>query len=364
MIGVYVHVPYCIKKCNYCDFYSIKTQERVPQNYVDALIKDISATLEGINVLPDTVYFGGGTPCLMTPVQIKSIIDAINPKSAAQITLEANPKATDEAQLTGYLNAGVNRLSLGVQTAGEQSLVRLGRCHTSSDSILALRAAKSAGFKDISGDIMLALPNYTMGEMTRTIELLSDNGCTHISSYMLKIENNTPFAKAPPQNLPDDDEAADYYLACVSELNKLGYMQYEISNFAKPGFESLHNLLYWNCEDYLGFGPSAHSCFNGRRYYYKKDVTAYINNTSKPIFDAQMTAEDYIMLQLRLNKGLSLKALGNKFGISATNKLNSVCNMLKKAQYLTYTDNIIALTPKGMLLQNSILYEILQCFNV
>ena len=258
--GLYLHIPYCLAKCRYCDFYSAGASRGVPDEYVDALIARIKAMCPG---RPETVYFGGGTPSLLSPAQVSRLVKAAGPLPGAEITLEANPETVDEKKLAGFRAAGVGRLSLGVQTADDASLARLGRPHTAAQSNAALAAARAAGFENITGDIMLALPHYTREEFDRTLSLLAEGGAAHISAYLLKIEPGTPFGKNPPQGLPSEDEAADFYLYAVDELAKAGYAQYEISNFAKPGFEGRHNLIYWDCRDYLGLGPAAASCMGG-----------------------------------------------------------------------------------------------------
>lgn len=207
---------------------------------------------------PDTLYFGGGTPSLLTPAQAARLIRAAGPAPGAEITLEANPETVTPERLAAFRRAGVNRLSLGIQTARDDSLARLGRRHTAAQSRRALGMAVQAGFTDISGDLMLALPAYTMAELDETIALLAESGCTHISGYLLKIEPNTVFGKCPPEALPGDDAAADFYLAAVEKLAALGYAQYEISNFCPaPGFENRHNRIYWDCAIILALARGA-----------------------------------------------------------------------------------------------------------
>lgn len=236
MQGIYFHIPYCRSKCRYCDFYSLGGSAAVPQEYVDALLRELARLRWQLPGAPDTLYFGGGTPSLLRPAQLAQLVDAAQPAAGAEITLEANPETLTPALLHGFLAAGVNRLSLGVQTAFDESLRRMGRPHTAAQSRKALLWAHKAGFANISGDVMLALPGYTEKELTATLDLLEDGGCTHISCYLLKLEPGTPWGEAPPERLPDDDGAAGFYLSCTDALAARGYAQYEISNFAKPGF--------------------------------------------------------------------------------------------------------------------------------
>ena len=253
--GIYIHIPYCKAKCRYCDFYSAPGARGVPQSYVDALLRELAKNTRR----PDTVYFGGGTPGLLSPAQVDALIQAAAPLPGAEITLEANPDIVTSEALRGFRAAGVTRISFGVQSADDAQLRRLGRTHTAAGAAQALAWAREAGFDEICGDIMLALPEYTNAEFDRTLALLRDGGCTHISAYLLKVEPGTAFYRSPPAGLPDGDAAADFYLYAVQQLEAAGYRQYEISNFARPGHEGRHNLLYWNCNDYWGIGPAAHS---------------------------------------------------------------------------------------------------------
>ena len=247
--GLYLHIPYCLAKCRYCDFYSKGGSRGVPQEYVDALVRRMDDfRRQGLlPEHPDTVYFGGGTPSLLTPEQAARLISAASPAPGAEVTLEANPETVDETSLSGFLQAGVNRLSLGVQTAFDESLARLGRPHTAAQSREAFAAARRAGFSNISGDIMLALPQYTREEFDATLELIGSGGATHISAYLLKIEPGTAFGKRPPAGLPDEDAAADFYLYGVEQLEKAGFAQYEISNFARSGFDIIYQHTEQPC---------------------------------------------------------------------------------------------------------------------
>uniref|UniRef100_UPI003FEF0D65 coproporphyrinogen-III oxidase family protein n=1 Tax=Gemmiger formicilis TaxID=745368 RepID=UPI003FEF0D65 len=229
--GIYLHIPYCKAKCRYCDFYSVPGARGVPQSYVDALLRELAKNTRR----PDTLYFGGGTPALLVPAQAAALIEAANPLPGAEITLEANPDVVTPETLRGFRAAGVTRISFGVQSADDAQLRRLGRTHTAAGAAQALAWARKAGFPEICGDIMLALPEYTNAEFDRTLALLRDGGCTHISAYLLKVEPGTAFYRNPPAGLPDGDAAADFDLYAVQQLEAAGYRQYEISNFARPG---------------------------------------------------------------------------------------------------------------------------------
>lgn len=353
--GLYLHIPYCLAKCRYCDFYSAGASRGVPDEYVDALIARIKATCPG---RPETLYFGGGTPSLLFPAQVSRLVKAAGPLPGAEITLEANPETVDEEKLAGFRAAGVNRLSLGVQTADDESLSRLGRPHTAAQSKAALAAAKAAGFENITGDIMLALPHYTREEFDRTLALLVEGGATHISAYLLKIEPGTSFGKNPPPGLPSEDEAADFYLYAVEELAKAGYAQYEISNFAKPGFEGRHNLIYWDCRDYLGLGPAAASCMEGKRFSFGRSTADFLAGAA-PVPEGECTGSDYIMLRLRLAEGLRLSLLKERYGLAFDEGRLAFIRRCVAAGYAVFDGDRLTLTPEGMLVQNSILTELL-----
>ncbi len=360
-LGLYFHIPYCLARCRYCDFYSRGGQKEVPDAYCEALLRELArwCNCDCAALRPDTVYFGGGTPSLLRPDQAARLVNAAAPAPGAEITLEANPETVAPAKLEGFLNAGVNRLSLGVQTADDASLTRLGRPHTAAQSRQALAWARQAGFVNISGDIMLALPGYTREEFDRTLDLLAEGGCTHISAYLLKIEPGTAFFRHTPAGLPDPDTAADFYLYAVEQLAAAGYVQYEISNFAKPGYEGRHNLLYWDCQDYLGLGPAAHSCMNRHRFYWPGDTRAFLEGTAKPVPDGGCDGEEYIMLRLRLAEGLEEEQLERRFGMRLTERQKAFWRRCQAAGYAAPGDGPLRLTPAGMIIQNSILTELL-----
>lgn len=354
--GLYLHIPYCFSKCRYCDFYSAGHSRAVPQDYVNALLRELRRAAPP---RPDTLYFGGGTPSLLTPGQLAALVEAAQPLPGAEVTLEANPETVTREKLAEFRRAGANRLSLGVQTARDDSLRRLGRPHTALQSRRALEAAQKAGFDNITGDIMLALPQYSLAEFDETLTLLEEGGARHVSAYLLKIEPGTAFAAHPPARLPGDDEAADFYLYAVRQLATRGYRQYEISNFAKPGFESRHNLVYWNCEDYLGLGPGAHSCMGARRTAWACDTAGFTAGALRPAITGGCTAEDYIMLQLRLAAGLDLTALKLKYNLEFSDKKLQFVEKCRQNGLIFAGESPIRLTPRGMLVQNSILCELL-----
>lgn len=353
--GLYIHIPYCKKKCNYCDFYSCGGCETVPQAYVDAVIREISQHKDHVY---RTVYFGGGTPSLLTANQVEQILAATTIKPGAEITLEANPETLTQEKLDGYYTAGINRLSIGVQTVYDKSLQVLGRVHSADKAREAFDMARRVGFTNISGDVMLGLDNYSVQEMKDTIDFLINHGATHISAYMLKVEEGTPFYSNRPANLASEEELADYYLQCCEYMEEKGYKQYEISNFCLPGYHSRHNSIYWQLDDYLGIGPSAHSCIDGKRFYYERDIDAFINDT-QPIYDGEVDADDYIMLSLRLKSGLNLNTLKEKWGLKPDSRTMKKLEIYKNQGFITMKNGCISLTPTGFLAENVIASDIM-----
>ena len=308
---------------------------------------------------PDTLYFGGGTPSLLTPAQVAALVRAADPLPGAEITLEANPDTVTPDSLRGYAAAGVTRLSFGVQSADDAQLKRLGRAHTAIGAAQALGWARQAGFADVCGDIMLALPGYSNAEFDATLALLQAGGCTHISAYLLKIEPGTAFARRPPAGLPDPDAAADFYLYACRQLEHAGYRQYEISNFARPGHAGRHNLLYWNCRDYLGIGPAAHSCVGGVRRFWPADTDAFIAGTLREQAEGACGADDYLMLRLRLTAGLDVTEYQVRGGKPFTAAQQAFLRRCAAHGYARWDGDTLALTPAGMVVQNSILRELL-----
>ncbi len=395
--GLYIHIPYCASKCRYCDFYSAPASRGVPEEYLDAVLRAFALLApkgeNGAALPPKTVYFGGGTPGLLAPEQVARVLESVRPATGAEVTLEVNPGGDTPQKLPGFFAAGVNRISVGVQTANAESLRRLGRAHTPREAAETLAAARNAGFTRLSADIMLALPHYTRAEFDETLTLCEHHGATHLSAYLLKIEPGTPFGRKPPEGLPAADEAAGFYLYAAEKMAARGYAQYEISNFAKPGGESRHNLLYWDCRNYLGLGPAAHSSLGGRRFSFAADTAAFIATFSaaspampslraapgvgqntvqgmvetpsktamnlKQIFEGAVDANDYIMLRLRLSSGLSEAGLERRFGATLTEKQRAFFARLVSAGMARPTADGFALTPEGMIVQNTILQELL-----
>lgn len=355
--GLYIHVPFCLSKCPYCDFYSVAFDSDTANQYKNAVKRNLRHYLSQNSGLRfDTVYFGGGTPILLWR-EICDIMNEIQPYIAenAEITIEANPCCTNENALCSLKQHNVNRISFGLQSGNDYELKALGRRHTAKVGADAVKMAYKAGFENISGDIMLGVPLQTKKSLIETIGYMSFLPLSHISAYLLKIEPGTPFAKKQ-LTLPDDDGYADIYLETVSRLADKGYKQYEISNFAKPGMESRHNLKYWRCEEYLGIGPAAHSYFNGERFAVGRDLSAFIESDVQLAFITERECGDYeewAMLKLRLCEGLDFKTAEERFGISKEDILKK-CRLIPDKLY-TADDKAIRLTPEGFLVSNAVI---------
>lgn len=365
-MGLYLHIPFCVKKCAYCDFYSAFAGENALDGYTEGLISQIK-NLGGRLCRPliDTVYFGGGTPSLLgeriIPVT-KAVREAFRLAEGAEITLEINPAGESEKVLSAAKKAGVNRLSIGAQSGDKATLSLLGRTHTAEDTLNTVNAARKMGFKNISLDLMIGLPDSDINTLKADLDFVLSAEPDHISAYILKLEQNTLFYKKRESlNLPDEDETAEQYLYMCRYLEEKGFSHYEISNFAKPGFEGGHNLKYWNCEEYLGIGPSAHSFLKGERFYYPRDTRAFLRG-EPPISDGKGgDREEYIMLRLRLKDGLVFQKYRERFGEDLPEGVKKAALPLKNAGLLNITPDGISLTDRGMLLSNSIITNLLEC---
>lgn len=356
-LGIYIHVPFCGRKCAYCDFYSVNWSKSAAVDYTAAVLRNIRHYGDNSRIV-DTVYFGGGTPSLLTAEQISSIISEIRScfalEELAEITLEANPCTLSAEKLAELRKIGINRLSIGVQSMIDRELKILGRMHTAERAEQAVLEAARAGFDNISCDLMIALPDQKPENMRFSIDRLAALPIQHISAYILKTENGTPFDCAEIRDrLPDEDSTAELYLAMVELLEKHGFMQYEVSNFAKEGFESRHNTRYWKCLDYLGIGPAAHSCYEGKRFAVERDLSAFIADDVQQVTvtdESPCGFEEFAMLRLRLKEGLILDDVPEH----RAELLKKQPPLLKEG-YAETDGERIWLTPKGFLMSNSVI---------
>lgn len=365
MIGIYIHIPFCLTKCPYCDFYSLPLpRDDALDRYTEAVCDALSLWREKTDDEADTLYFGGGTPSLLGGKRLGRIMRKarkIYGLKDAEITLEANPGDSLLDTFSAFRGEGGNRISLGMQAANNRALAALGRRHTVSQTETAVREARRAGIDNISLDLMLAVPHQTADDVRGGVRAAAELGATHLSCYLLKIEPGTPFAEHTP-DLPDDDEAAESYLAACDEAERAGFSQYEISNFAIPGKESRHNLKYWNQEAFLGIGPSAHGYLHRKRMSYPRSLDAFLRG--EPPREEPGSAilvggeEEYAMLRLRLVRGLEESAFEKRFGKCLPAKWRANARLLPP--HLVREDaGGISLTREGFLLSNTLIGDIL-----
>ena len=324
MGGVYIHIPFCKSKCPYCDFYSYRCDNASQKKYVNALVDEIKTLRRCSDFLQgefkaDTLYIGGGTPSVLIPDNLTAIIVAaksrFNIGDGAEITVECNPGSDISSLIPAFKKCGVNRISLGMQSAVDSERQTLGRSADKKRIREAINLLKDNGIDNISLDIMLGIPDQNEDSLKETLDFAIECNTKHISAYILKIEDGTFFdIHRERYNFPDDNAVCDLYNQCADTLEKAGFVHYEISNFALPGYESRHNTKYWELEDYLGIGAAAHSYIKGKRFYFERDTESFVNG-KKAIFDGiGGDAEEYIMLKLRLKKGLDLIELQKLYG--------------------------------------------------
>lgn len=372
-LGIYIHIPFCAKKCAYCDFYSM-CDLSLRENYVDALVAQISSfRAEAKNRIVDTVYIGGGTPSILSGEQILRILKAVRKvfkvSEDAEITMEANPGTLDPGKLVAYHEAGINRLSLGLQSANPEELSMLGRIHTKEEFERSFLLARLEGFQNINVDIMYALPGQTEQTLSETLDYVIGLDPDHISFYGLTIEPETPFGrnKELTKLLPNEDVQVEMYLNAAEKMEAAGFFQYEISNFSKPGFECHHNMKYWKVEDYLGFGPAAHSFFDGTRFAYAKNTSKFISYPTQRErlieMQEQSSIEDsaleFVMLGFRLRAGIDVVEYGERFGEDFEDNYGEKMQEFIEKEYIMKTKNGYRLSRRGFLISNYILSEIL-----
>lgn len=339
--GLYFHIPFCKSKCPYCDFYSVKFDEASAQQYVQEICDEIKQ-YQGIF---DTVYFGGGTPSILPPELIGKILDCARAQfeisDDAEITVECNPSKDLSEDFKKYASYGVNRISLGMQSAVDSERFALGRVAGKNEVERTINYARQSGIENISLDLMLGTPKQTIESLDYSFDFIKSVGVPHVSAYMLKIEEGTKFFKMRDRLvLPDDDTVGEMYLKTVDTLASFGIKQYEISNFAVPGFESRHNTKYWTLTPYLGIGKSAHSFWGGKRFFYDIEWNKIDDGTGGD-------KEEQIMLGLRLAKGIDKSLVDRDFA------------EFVKMGYVADLGERIALTPKGMLVSNTIINYII-----
>lgn len=369
-LGIYIHIPFCRSKCEYCDFYSLPggRNRKAMEDYAQAVMLHLREAAEragGYEV--DTVYFGGGTPSFFGDEGLRRLLGEVDRRFSlrpdAEITFEANPDSVAPAALRRLRRAGFNRISLGVQSDRDEQLKALGRPHTFQQAKDAVAAARDAGFENLSLDLMYGLPSQSRDQWAGTLQNILRLRPSHISCYGLRVEEGTPLYEYQDcANLPGDDAQADMYLYAADTLESYGYRQYEISNFAREGFESRHNFKYWMGGEYLGFGPGAASDFGGKRFTYRRDLRSYVEGMfgGAPVLSEcesiplRERAGEYLMLRLRTRLGIESGEYRKMFRMDFA-PLEELLEKLRAARYAVQEDGRWRLTPQGFLLSNQII---------
>ena len=358
--NVYIHIPFCVQKCNYCAFVSYSKLQR-KKAYIESLLKEITSNYKGEEL--NTLYFGGGTPSLLTVDEVKSILEKFNISKQTEVTFEVNPNRLNFDYLKKLREIGVNRLSIGAQTFDSDILKFIGRLHTPNDINEAVKNAKIAGFENISLDLIYGLPMQTLDIFESSLNMVVNLDVEHISLYGLKIEDGTVFETMQFDNLPDDDMQADMYLLAGNILNSAGYKKYEISNFSKKGFESKHNLNYWDANTYYGFGCGAHGYVTDFRYENEFDLEKYIQNPFAKISQTKLTSqekiEEFIFLGFRKSSGINIQLLKEKFNYDFEMENQASLEKYISTGHIVRTENGYAFSDDGFLLSNEILCEFL-----
>ncbi len=374
-LGLYIHIPFCVKKCEYCDFLSWNAGEEERQQYVAALLSEIESYREfakGYRV--STIFIGGGTPSVLLPKQMENILQKIYEifelERRPEITVEVNPGTVDEEKLQCYKENGVNRLSMGLQSVKDEKLRLLGRIHTYQEFVESYELARKAGVDNISIDLISSVPGQTLQEWKEELETAAAQNPEHISVYQLIIEEGTPFYEKyaeHPELLPDEETSREIYLWTGKFLKEAGYEQYEISNYAKPGKESRHNLKYWERGDYLGLGLGAASMVRNIRMSNTKDMRTYLERCDKPktmredvqFLEEPRQMEEFMFLGLRKTRGVSKKEFKRIFGREMDMVYEKALHKcLENGMLLAHKDRIF-LSEEGTLLSNMVLSEFL-----
>ena len=372
-LGIYIHVPFCRSKCQYCDFYSLtEKDDRLMEDYMDAVCDHIKeAGQRSPGYLVDTIYFGGGTPSFFGADGMAAILPAIRRSfevsGSAEITFEANPDSVSSRLLRRLRSEGFNRVSLGIQCDDDRILKQIGRPHNYEQAVQAVKNIRSAGFKNLSVDLIYGLPGQTLEAWQKTLKNVMELRPEHISCYGLKVEEGTPLYECREySNLPDDDTQADMYLSTVEILRSKGFRQYEISNFARRGYESKHNMKYWTGGEYLGFGPDASSDFAGKRFKIVRDLRGYIDGIQnkgavldevEEISDRERAGE-YLMMRLRTVQGIDREEYEKRF-LLPFKPLEAYLEQCRQQGHALGAEGRWRLTAEGFLLSNSILTDLL-----
>lgn len=380
MVGIYVHIPFCVTRCTYCDFATAPYNLARSRQYHRALLREIGSfppsflPEEEVHTSADSIYIGGGTPSTMTSEQIAEIISELRSKfsvaEGAEITLEADPGTFDLEKGRGFLQAGVNRISLGAQSFDDAELRRVKRAHSSDETLEAFHMLRALGCRAINIDLIIGLPGQNRASWQRNVRTALELRPEHISLYMLELEPGTPLYRdhlAGRADLPDEEQVADWYCWSIDELGAAGYQHYEISNFALPGHASRHNLKYWSGTPYYGFGLSAHSFTGARRYWNESNLELYLHAVARQGHSVagarQLSAEERLserlFLGLRRRAGVDLEELGREFGVDLVKRVNERIVSMRDAGLVSLHGSRLELTRAGLLLSNEVFAELI-----
>lgn len=365
MRGLYIHLPFCLKKCSYCDFVSYENAYALEEDYLNALIEELT---EYKGEAVDTVYIGGGTPTSLKTKTLVSLLDTVfstfDVEKNAEVTVECNPKTEERDKFSALLSCGVNRLSIGVQSFDDEVLKAIGRIHTKEDAIACIENAYNAGFKNISADLMFSLPNQSLDSLKKSVEKMVSLPVCHVSCYGLILEDGTPLfekVKNGLYSLPDEDTEFKMYCTINDILNKHGFSRYEISNFSKDGFHSRHNLKYWSAEEYVGCGAGAHSYYNGTRFLSPYSLREYIKNPLArediEILSEEEKIKEFMILGLRKTDGVSKDEFFKRFNVELDDVYKDIIEKFTKNGLLASSKDRLYLTDKGVYISNSVLCE-------
>ncbi len=361
MTGIYVHIPFCKSKCNYCDFYSVCNDD-LKESYFNRLYEEISSYKKYGKIKIDTIFFGGGTPSLVDEKYILKTLEEIDKvfdiDKNSEITLEANPRTFSKDKLRAYINNGINRISMGLQSANNDELKKIGRLHTREDFLRAYNDVREIGFSNVNTDIIYGLMDSSLESLSKTAQFVKELNCEHISAYALTISENTPLYKMD-FSYPDDDEVYAQYKFLCSYFSD--YRHYEISNFGKKICR--HNMKYWDMSDYIGFGAGAYSYFMGERFSNISDIGEYIKREN-PIAEKEKRdnldeLNEEIMLSLRTDTGLNTDRIKEKYGYDTIKEKGSYIESFIKNGYAKNTKNGFSLTDDGFFVSNSVISHLL-----
>jgi oxygen-independent coproporphyrinogen-3 oxidase len=370
MLSLYIHIPFCVKKCLYCGFYSTSYSVKGADQYISSLQLEAADYKQYfLNTVFNSVYVGGGTPSVLAPKELDRVISIIKDQfriaDDAEITMEANPNTITSGKLELLLERGVNRLSLGIQSLSDEILMTLGRLHTAEQAIEAFSLARRGGFNNIGVDLIYGIPGQTMTQWEESLDAVIGLHPEHLSIYSLSVDEGSQFhrmAETHRFTLPDDEVVAQMYERAVMKLRRAGFDHYELSNFCLPGFECRHNMNYWERGEYLGLGPGAWSFIAGRRYANIADSTEYAQRLSRGLTAVQteefvaaaMAAREAILLGIRTMRGLDLERFERDFGTDLLGQLEQNASRLKDSGLLLVRDGRLKLTNKGMLLSDEV----------